>query len=182
MNLPLLTPRSIDEVEIVRLKIPAGDQVPNNRDYPAVIARGALGGTHDDRAVRGLMERNGWGGTWTSIVFDYHHFHPDAFEALAVASGSATLMLGGPQGETVEVQAGDVMILPPGFGHRRLAMREGFQICGAYPPDQENYTVVRGSSGHDDAMLRQIAAVARPRTDPVWVADGALLGALLTTE
>jgi uncharacterized protein YjlB len=86
-------------------------------------------------------------------------------------------MLGGPQGETVEIHAGDVMILPPGFGHRRLAMRDGFQICGAYPPGQENYTIVR--AGYDDAMLRQIAAVAKPRTDPVWGADGALLKALL---
>lgn len=179
MNRQPLTPRPVTDVEIVRLKIPDGDQVPNNPDHPAVIARDALGGVHDDRAVRGLMERNGWGGTWTSIVFDYHHFHPDAFEALAVASGAATLMLGGPQGDTVEVRAGDVMILPPGFGHRRLAMREGFQICGAYPPGQENYTVIRGSSGYDDAMLRQIAAVAKPSTDPVWRTDGALLKALL---
>jgi uncharacterized protein YjlB len=178
MNRQLPTPRPADKVEIVRLKIPDGDQVPNNPDHPAVIARDALGGAHDDRAVRGLMEHNGWGGTWTSIVFDYHHFHPDAFEALAVASGSATLMLGGPQGETVDVRAGDVMILPPGFGHRRLAMRDRFQICGAYPLGQENYTVIRGSSGYDDAMLRQIAAVAKPGTDPVWGADGPLLKAL----
>ncbi len=68
------------------------------------------------------------------------------------------------------------MILPPGFGHRRLAMRDGFQICGAYPPGQEDYTVVRGSSGYDDAMLRQIAAVARPRTDPVWAQTGRCSG------
>jgi len=179
MNRQPLKPRSREEVEIVRLKIPAGDKVPNNPDHPAVIARDALGGAHDDRAVRALMQHNGWGGTWTSIVFDYHHFHPDAFEALAVASGAATLMLGGPQGETVEVRAGDVIILPPGFGHRRLAMRDGFRICGAYPPGQENYTVISGPSGYDDAMLRQIAAVAKPRTDPVWGVDGALLEALL---
>ena len=87
-------------------------------------------------------------------------------------------MLGGPQGETVEVRAGDVMILPPGFGHRRLAMQGGFQICGAYPPGQENYTD-RPLAGYDDAMLRQLAAVAKPQTDPVWGADGALLKALL---
>jgi uncharacterized protein YjlB len=179
MNSQFPTPRPPRKVEITSLKFPAGDEVPNNPHHPAVIARDALGGAHDDRAVRALMEENGWGGTWTSIVFDYHHFHPDAFEALAVASGSATLMLGGPQGDTVEVQAGDVMILPPGFGHRRLAMRDGFQICGAYPPGQENYTIIRGSSGYDDAMLRQIAGVAKPRTDPVWGTDGALLKALL---
>ena len=182
MNQELHPPPPVDEVEIVRLKIPAGDRVPNNPDHPAVIARNVLGGAHDDRAVRGLMEHNGWGHTWSSVVFDYHHFHPDAFEALAVARGSATLVLGGPQGQTVEVQAGDVMILPPGFGHRRLGMRDGFVICGAYPPGQGNYTVVWDPSGYDDAMLRQIAAVPNPRTDPVWGATGPLLKALLGSE
>lgn len=182
MNQQIPLPRPIDEVEIVRLKIPAGDGVPNNPNHPAVIARNVLAGAHDDRAVRGLMEHKGWGHTWSSVVFDYHHFHPDAFEALSVARGSATLMLGGPQGETVDVNAGDVMILPPGFGHRRLGMKDGFLICGAYPPGQGNYTVVRDSSGYDAAMLRQIKAVPRPLTDPVWGGDGPLLRALLGSD
>lgn len=42
MNRQLLTPRSADAVEIVRLKIPTGDRVPNNPDHPAAIARDAL--------------------------------------------------------------------------------------------------------------------------------------------
>ena len=171
-----ITPNT--DPEILPLRFEAGDQVPNNADFPAVIARNALGGAHDDGAVRALLELNGWTGTWTWRVFDYHHFHPDAFEALAVAHGSATLMLGGPQGETVEVEAGDVMILPPGFGHRQIDMRGGFQICGAYPPGQENYTVVRGSEGYDEAMLQQIASVAPPQADPVWGGNGPLLKAL----
>ncbi|MGN6470940.1 MAG: cupin domain-containing protein, partial [Rhizobiaceae bacterium] len=82
-----------------------------------MLARNALGGAQDDAAVKALLRENGWGGAWTWQVFDYHHFHPDAFEVLAVARGSATLMLGGPQGEEIDVEAGDVMILPPGFGH-----------------------------------------------------------------
>jgi len=174
-----LTPRPRSEVEIVPLRFEPGDEVPNNPDHPAVLARNALGGAHDDGAVRALMEANGWGGTWTWRVFDYHHFHPDAFEALAVASGSATLMLGGPQGQAVEVEAGDAMILPPGFGHRQIDMHGSFQICGAYPAGQQDYTVVSGSDGYDEAMLRQIAAVPKPDTDPVWGGRGALLEALL---
>ena len=182
MTSELFTPRSPADVQIVCLTFPPGNGVPNNPHHSAVIARNALGGSHDDRAVRDLMERNGWRGTWTSIVFDYHHFHPDAFEALAVASGAATLMLGGPQGDKVEVEAGDVMILPPGFGHRRLAMRNGFSICGGYPPGQENYTILRDTDGYDNALLRQIAGVPRPTTDPAWGHDGPLLRALLGTN
>ena len=156
-----------------------GDQVPNNDKYPAVIAPGALGGARDDAAVKALLRANGWGGAWTWQVFDFHHFHPDAFEVLAVAQGSAILMLGGPQGEEVEVKAGDVIILPPGFGHRQIEARGGFRICGAYPPGQEDYTVVKAEDGYGEAMLKEIAAVEEPSTDPVWGNDGPLLKALL---
>lgn len=175
----IIARRSAEEVEIVRLTIPPGNLVPNNPFHPAVIARDVLGGPHEGQAVCDLMERNGWAGTWTSVVFDYHHYHPDAFEALAVASGSAVLTLGGPQGSTVEVHAGDVMILPPGFGHKCLAMQDGFRICGAYPPGQEGYTTIRASSRYDEAILRQIEAVASPLTDPVMGTGGPLLKALL---
>ncbi len=173
-----ITPRPESDAQVKQLNVDAGGQVPNNLRFPAVLVRNALGGENDDGAVRALMEENGWTGTWTWRVFDYHHFHPDAFEALAVTRGGATLMLGGPQGETVEVEAGDVMILPPGFGHCQIEMREGFQICGAYPPGQEDYTVVRGTDGYGDAMLAQIAAVPPPKTDPIWGGNGPLLKAL----
>jgi uncharacterized protein YjlB len=171
--------RKPGSVEIKRLTVPRGDRVPNNDRYPAALARNALGGEQDDTAVKALLQANGWGGAWTWQVFDYHHFHPDAFEVLAVARGSATLMLGGPQGEEIDVKAGDVMILPPGFGHRQIEARDGFQICGAYPPGQEDYTVVKAEDGYDEAMLEQIAAVQEPSTDPLWDGDGPLLRGLL---
>jgi uncharacterized protein YjlB len=167
-------------VEIARLAFPRGGRVPNNDRYPAVIARNALGREQNDTAVKALLRANGWGGAWTWQVFDYHHFHPDAFEVLVVARGSATLMLGGPQGEKIDVMAGDVMILPPGFGHRQTEARNGFQICGAYPPGQEDYTVIKAEDGYDEAMLEQIVAVPEPVTDPVWGGDGPLLRALLS--
>ena len=168
-----------NSVEIVRLAFPRGDQVPNNDQYPAVMARNALGVGQGDAAVKALLRSNGWGGAWTWQVFPFHHFHPDAFEALAVAQGSATLMLGGPQGEEIDVEAGDVVILPPGFGHRQMEARDGFQICGAYPPGQENYTVVRAEEGYDEAMLKEIASAPEPATDPIWGGNGPLLRALL---
>jgi uncharacterized protein YjlB len=174
-----LTPKQASAAEIRTLHALRGDRVPNNDRYPAVLARNALGGGQDDAAVKTLLRENGWGGAWTWQVFDYHHFHPDAFEVLAVARGSATLMLGGPQGEEIDVEAGDVMILPPGFGHRQIEAGDGFQICGAYPPGQEDYTVIRADEGYDAETLKEIASVGEPATDPVWGGDGPLLKALL---
>ncbi len=172
------TPAPAETISIRRLSYPRGDTIPNNDRFPVVLARNALGGAKDDAAVRSLMEGNGWGGTWTWRVFDYHHFHPDCFEALAVARGSARLILGGPQGEEVEVAAGDVAILPPGFGHCQLSASGDFAICGAYPPGQEDYSVIRAEEGYDDAKLRQIAGVPVPESDPVWGGAGPLLTAL----
>ena len=54
-------------------------------------------------------------------VFDFHHFHSTSHEVLAVIAGSATIELGGPQGEAFEVAEGDVLVLPAGTGHRRAS-------------------------------------------------------------
>jgi uncharacterized protein YjlB len=168
----------VERVEVQTLRLPRGDQVPNNGRYPAVIARDALGGAQDDAEVKALLQANGWGGAWTWQVFTYHHFHPDAFEVLAVAHGSATLMLGGPQGEEVKVEAGDVVVLPPGFGHKQVEAHDSFAICGAYPPGQEDYSIIRAEDGYDDKVLAEIESVPTPQTDPVWGGSGPLLAAL----
>ena len=78
----------------------------------------------------------------------------------------------------LEVAAGDVILLPPGFGHRQVSMRRDFRICGAYPPGQEDYTVRKSDEGYDEATLARIAAVPFPATDPLWGGDGPLLQAL----
>lgn len=157
-----------DRVEIRRLAAKRGDAIPNNERYPALILAGALRGENDPADIHALYARNGWGGAWTWEVFPYHHFHPDAFEALAVAKGGATLMLGGPQGQEIGVKAGDVIILPPGYGHKQIEKRDGFAICGAYPRGQENYTTIRDSEGYDDRVLETMHAVQPPETDPVY--------------
>lgn len=170
-------PRPPADVEIRTMSFPGAGGIPNNEHFRAVLAHDALGGAKDDGAVRQLLEDNGWGGTWTWRVFEFHHFHPDAFEVLAVASGGARLVLGGPQGAEIDVAAGDVILLPPGFGHRQLSMQENFRICGAYPPGQEDYTVVKAEDGYDASTLAEIAGVAFPETDPLWGGNGPLIRA-----
>lgn len=145
-----------------------GEEIPNNARYPALLLENALDGANEPAGIHALFARNGWGGAWTWEVFSYHHFHPDAFEALAVARGSATLMLGGPQGQAVEVNAGDAVILPPGYGHKQVKKTEDFAICGAYPAGQENYTTIRESEGYGQNTLATIRDVPPPETDPVY--------------
>ncbi len=153
----------------------AADGVPNNPALPVVLIRGAFDGA-DGEAIRDRIEANGWGGTWIWTVFDYHHFHPNAHEALVATAGEADLALGGPEGSTVAIARGDCIILPAGTGHKLLRSSEDFRVCGAYPPGQEDFeTLRRGAAGGN--VADRIAAVARPSTDPTTGGAGPLLDA-----
>lgn len=147
--------------------------VPNNPDLPVVLVAGCLAPGASARAIMALLGSNGWGKAWHYTVFPYHHYHPDAHEVLAVASGRATLILGGEGGETVEVSQGDVVFLPAGTGHCRADADAAFAVCGAYPPGQEDVTILRATQGERPATVTgDIAALARPETDPVYGDDG----------
>lgn len=164
------------EVEVLTRTFAADGGIPNNPRLPVLILRGALV-ADAPAAVRALLEANGWTGTWTDGVFPYHHFHPDAHEALAVASGWAEILLGGPNGESFRVSAGDVLVLPAGTGHCRTGSSADFRICGAYPPGQEDYTILTGNPQEFRAAVAEIATVPMPVTDPVFGKDGPLLRA-----
>jgi uncharacterized protein YjlB len=138
---------------------PPGDAIPDHPRFAVLVYRGV---ELDD--PRSMFARHGWGGTWVSNVFDFHHFHSTSHEALAVLSGNATIELGGPQGEAFEVSAGDVLVLPAGTGHRRTRDADGFRVMGAYPRGQEDYDLLREA---DDAARDRIAALAAPPADPV---------------
>ena len=62
-----------------------------NSALPVVLIRGALDGPVDDDGVCALYRSNGWQGCWTWTIYDFHHYHSTAHEALSArSSGSAT--------------------------------------------------------------------------------------------
>ena len=105
-------------------------KIPNNPALPVVILKAALDPTLSPDEIHAIQRGNGWGGNWVWSVFDYHHWHPDAHEALCVASGEAELMLGGAGGEVFRVVAGDTLVLPAGTGHCRLSSSADFAANG----------------------------------------------------
>lgn len=140
--------------------------IPNSR-LPLVFWRGRLakdarGGT----AATALYRRNGWQGTWVYTVFPYWHFHTRGHEVLACVSGWARIGFGGDRGLKVDVELGDVCVIPAGVGHRKFDASSDFQMAGGYPPGQEG-NIVKPGDLDDERIAREIAAVKLPETDPV---------------
>ena len=121
-----------------------GRRIWDSRGRPTVEAEVVLEG--GARGFDALFRANGWGGTWRDGVYDYDHFHSNAHEVLGVDSGWASIQLGGDVGKAVEVEVGDVLVLPAGTGHRRISKSEDFMVSGAYPPGQERYDTCRWRS------------------------------------
>ena len=85
---------------------PPGDRIPNHPSFAVLVYHDVEAATAGPDAARALFASHGWGGSWVSSVFDFHHFHSTSHEALAVVAGTATLELGGPQGRALVVAAG----------------------------------------------------------------------------
>ncbi len=161
--------------DVLTWRFDADGGVPNNSELAVVVMRTALPATAGAAAICERFVDCGWGGTWTYTVFDFHHFHPDAHEVLAVATGTADLQLGGPNGEVLAVVPGDVLVLPAGTGHCRLRASPDFSVCGAYPKGQEDYTIQRAAADDLAAYIERIAAVPLPESDPIHGKDGPLM-------
>jgi uncharacterized protein YjlB len=141
--------------------------VPNNPSLPLVLYRGALGAEGDRaNACEAMFARNGWPDAWRNGIYGHHHYHSTAHEVLGVAAGSARVRLGGETGKTVELRAGDVVVIPAGVAHKREAASADLLVIGAYPSGQQP-DICRAEIGRHDRAVANIAAVPLPAADPV---------------
>jgi len=141
--------------------------VPNNAALPLVVYRGALADS-GDRAVscERMFARHGWPDGWRNGIYGHHHYHSTAHEVLGIARGNARVRLGGENGPVVELNAGDVVVIPAGIAHQREAASSDLLVIGAYPRGQHP-DMCRAEAAERDRALGNIAAVGLPDADPV---------------
>jgi uncharacterized protein YjlB len=142
------------------------EAIPNNPRLPVVLHRGAVE-AGDAAAAEALFRRHGWAPAWRGGIFDWHHYHSNAHEALAVVSGHVRVQLGGEAGVPVDLRAGDVAVLPAGTGHRNLGASEDLLVVGAYPAHAAPPDQLHGAPGEAARARHAIAATPDPATDPV---------------
>ena len=148
--------------------------VPNNR-LPLVLYRGALAAGGDRASVcEAMFARNGWPDAWRNGIYGHHHYHSTAHEVLGIARGHARVRLGGESGQTVELNAGDVVVIPAGVAHKREAASGDLLVIGAYPRGQHP-DICRAEAGQHDRAAANVTAAPLPAADPVTGGDAPLL-------
>jgi uncharacterized protein YjlB len=150
-------------------------ETPNNPALPLLIYRGVVARDGADPAA--LFEEafaaHGWGRSWRNGIHDFLHFHTRTHEVLGIARGRARVQFGGAGGRDLEVEAGDVVVLPAGTGHRRLSASADLLVVGAYP-DNSGFDQKRPGQIDHASAVAAVAAVPLPHKDPVYGADGPL--------
>jgi uncharacterized protein YjlB len=148
--------------------------IPNSH-YPLLLYRQAFTPRNAEGAawLEKQFAQNNWTNSWRNGVYPFHHYHSTSHEVLGVYAGTALLHLGGEAGQKVKVQAGDIIVIPAGVGHKNLGS-DNLGIVGAYP-DGRDWDVNRGLPGERPQTDKNIAALPIPSTDPLLGKSAGLL-------
>ena len=149
--------------------------VPNNPYLPLIVYRAVLKtGPRAAAACEALFAGNDWSAAWVDGIYAHHHYHSTAHEVLGIVAGSVRVRLGGEGGKTVELRAGDVVVIPAGVAHKSEGASPDLVVVGAYPgggsPD-----IRKPSAQERERARRNITEVALPAYDPVYGKSGPLL-------
>jgi uncharacterized protein YjlB len=129
----------------------------------------------DPAAIEALLARNGWPPAWRNGIHPFHHFHSTAHEALGIARGSARVLFGGPGGQELALEAGDLVVVPAGVGHCAIAASPDLLVVGAYPAGMgAQVNMHRGDPKEIDTVRRAVAQVPAAVPDPLEGETGPL--------
>jgi uncharacterized protein YjlB len=162
--------------EIIRQILHDDGIFPNNDRLPLILYRDAVALTRPDPAAafETLFSAHQWPAAWRNGIFGFHHYHSTAHEVLGIYGGEAEVQLGGENGITLTIGAGDVVVIPVGVAHKKLRSGRDFAVVGAYPAGQRPDTCY-GKTGERPRADRNIERVTLPQADPVFGSSGPIL-------
>ena len=146
----------------------ANAEFPNS-PLPVILYRQALHLPFFFKAsyVRKLFVKHHWANSWNGGVFTYDHYHSTTDEVLGFYKGSTTLLLGGENCHRVQVEKGDILVIPAGVAHKNLGKEHQVKCVGAYPDGRE-YDIMTGRPGERPVSEQHIAALPVPDEDPFY--------------
>ncbi len=154
--------------------------VPNNPALPLIVMTGVIAASERDAsAIIARLAANGWRGAWVNGIYPFHHYHARSHEVLVIAAGSARVQFGGPSGPTLDLSAGDAVVIPAGVGHCCKSASADFSVVGAYPVGQEDWDLKRPTADDHAQALSEIPLVPLPERDPLGGVTGAVVEAWL---
>lgn len=169
MNAKQLT---MDKIDILAFYFDNDGIIPNNH-LPVLIYKNAM-------QYLGIKEfalsfsNHGWANNWQDIILPYDHFHSNTHEVLGLKSGNAQLMIGGKNGKVVQVEAGDVLIIPAGVGHHALDNSVDYQFVGGYPNGANWNLKICLTVDDGQSIMEEIAQIPLPENDPIFGKGGPL--------
>src|SRR5262245_49296585 len=145
--------------------------IPNNPYLPFLVYKKAIdlsGRIDPAQVIEETFQANGWNDNmWRNGVFPFPHYHSMIHEAMGVARGRARVRFGGKNGRDIDLEPGDVAVLPAGTGHQRILETHDLLVVGAYPPTG-HYNLCRGSRAEYARAIKSIPLVPMPDGDPVY--------------
>lgn len=148
---------------------------PNNEELVLLIIQNVFSSDKVSAdTFEQLFDQNGWPAAWRNGLYDFHHYHSGAHEALGVYSGWVEACFGGPGGPVVRAEAGDAIIIPAGVSHCNVGQSPDFKVAGAYPRGQV-WDMKYGRAEERPAADQSIKNVPLPTADPIFGVNGPLL-------
>ena len=162
--------------KIQTLIIPDNGRFPNNDALSLILMQQVFDPATKNlvRTIEKKFHGNAWEGSWRNGIFTFHHYHSTAHEVLGLYAGRVRAQFGGPDGQAVTANAGDVIIIPAGVSHKNLDQSPDFRCVGAYPAGQSP-DMQYGKPGERPLADKNIRSVSLPKIDPVFGNNGPLL-------
>jgi uncharacterized protein YjlB len=136
---------------------------------PVLIYGGVLESEDDlETVLKRVFSENGWNDNHRRSISNKDQFHLRSHEVLGIVDGSASVLLGGPLGKTIELRKGDLLLLPAGTAHKMIVGSSDFKVVSAVPEGQEKDELVDERRVPDQYCGQIVQATLRPKTDPLF--------------